>query len=401
MVSLQTSVIRLTDASLNQASSRLYTTTVPSVSGLRIGFDFYAYGGTGADGISFFLVDGKQLMPLAGGSGGSLGYGGTPDGYLGIGFDAFGKFAGTTGGYSGGRGFTPDAITVRGSAATNYEYLTGTDTLPVSLDNPGAGATRNDSRRRAEVILSPEGSLTVQVDLNDNGTFTDPGELAINPFNVIQKNGSLPASFRFGFAAATGALTNIHEVGNFSVTTFDGTPIPGIFEGDFITTGGSDNATPAVGRDENQVTGSKSADTFIFSGATKRSALRTSTIRSLDRITDFNFNEGDRFKLDYDNNLNTIERPKRVYNAGRVKGKNLQDALKTAYADKLTRKKGSQSLKADESIFFRLGSRTFFAVNDDKATFSSRNDLVAEVTGIQFKPGDAKPGALAIRNYFI
>ncbi|HEY9639581.1 MAG TPA: bluetail domain-containing putative surface protein [Coleofasciculaceae cyanobacterium] len=417
MVSLTNpDLVQLTNATQYQASSRLYTTAVPSVNGLRIAFDFYSYGGTGADGLSFFIVDGQQLQPQPGGFGGSLGYApiqdnaGVPGGYLGIGFDEFGNFANPTEGRVGGKGYTPDAISVRGSAATNYDYLTGTSTLPLSLDNPGASATRENSRRRAEVVLSPTGLLTVQVDLNNNGTFTDPGELAVNQFNVTEKNGLLPASFRFGFAAATGRQTNIHEVGNFSVTTFDGTPIPGVFTGDLITTGGSGNDTLTGGKGDdiliggngkNTITGGKGADIFVFSGATQSLALKTSTVRSLNRITDFNWSEGDRFRLDYDSNFNTIELPKRLYNVGRVQGKNLQAALKTAYSDKLTRKKGSQPLKANEAIFFRFGSRTFLSVNDNKASFLAKNDLVAEVTGIQFKPGDTKPGALVTSNYFI
>jgi len=411
MISPATDIIRLTDASLNQSSSRLYTTAVSSASGVRIGFDFYSYSGTGGDGFSFFLVDGtKPLLPPRNHIGGSLGYIGVPYGYLGIGFDEYGNFAKPSDGRNGGSGFTPDAISVRSSVNTQHTYLTGTGTLPTSLDNPGATATRANSQRRAEITLSPKGLLTVQVDLNNNGTFTDPSELAVNQFDVTAKNGLPPSSFRFGFSASTGGKTNVHEVGNFEITTFDGIPIPGIFPGDVIATangnnnqliGGNGNDQLTGGSGTNQITGAQGADTFTFAGATKQLALRTSTLRSLDRITDFNFVEGDRFKLDYDNTRTTIELPKNLYNAGRVQGGNLRAALTTAYADKLTRKKGNQSLKANEAIFLRFGSRTFLSVNDGKASFSSKNDLVAEVTGIQFKLGDAKPGALVTSNYFI
>jgi Ca2+-binding RTX toxin-like protein len=439
MVSLAPGIVPLTNTNPDSASFVLYTTPVSAVNGLSIGFDFYSYGGTGADGISFFFIDGAQSPTKAGGFGGSLGYAqrfneagvfepGVVGGYLGIGLDEYGNFSNPTEGRVGGRRFTPDSVAVRGSQAENYKYLTGSSTLPGGLDNPGAGATRETSRRRAQITLDPAGLLTVQLDLNNNGVFTDANELIINQFNVPAVNGALPATFKFGFAASTGDKTNIHEVGNFAVTTSSGTPVPGVFRGDLVVSGGDgdDNLTgndgndvltggggndTLTGNDGNDVLnggsgadtliGGSGADLWVFSGPTKAAALRMSTLRSLDRIPDFNFKQGDRFKLDFDNNLDTVERPKRLFNVGRVKGNTLLKAVRTAYADKLTRKRGNQPLKADEAIFFRYGNRTFVSVNNDRAPFSPQNDLLAEVTGIQYKPGDARPGSLIGRNYFV
>ena len=65
-------------------------------------FEQYQYGGNGADGIGFYLVDGSTDLTSAGADGGSLGDArrnlapGLDGGYLGIGIglDAYGDFAG-------------------------------------------------------------------------------------------------------------------------------------------------------------------------------------------------------------------------------------------------------------------------------------------------------------------
>ncbi len=418
----QSDILRLTNADFTQSAFVLYTNPVSSANGLSITFDFYSYQGTGGDGISFFLIDGSQTPAQAGGFGGSLGYAplevavgstlpGLAGGYLGIGFDEFGKYSDGESGRPGGIGARPDSIAVRGSVATNYLYLTGTDTLPTSLDNPGPTATQANSKRRAQIDLSPTGDLSVQVDLNADGDFTDPGEAAITNFNVVSAgNGALPTTFKFGFAASTGGSTNIHEVGNFTVRTASGAPIPGDFVSNLTiigsdnsdkppTTSGNDTVQAGAGNDTltglegNDVlvgglggdtsTGGLGADRFVFSGTSRAAALKTSTLQSRDQITDFKFSQGDKFQIDSDSNLQTVgELPRGLFNAGRETG-SLQKAVRAAYADKDQRRRGNQKLRPNEAIFFRLGSRTYLSVNDNKAAFSAANDLLADVTGKQ------------------
>ncbi|PSB68183.1 calcium-binding protein, partial [filamentous cyanobacterium CCP1] len=126
-----------------------------------------------------------------------------------------------------------------------------------------------------------------------------------------------------------------------------------------------------------------------------------STLRRLSRINDFKFSEGDRFKLDFDDNLTTIERPRGFFNAGRFKrGTNLRRAARLAYADKNFRKKGDQRLRPNEAVFFRVGSRSFVSVNDGRRPFSPTNDLLVEVTGIQLRGGDLRRGVLPVGGYF-
>ncbi|NJO44006.1 MAG: hypothetical protein HC769_36240 [Cyanobacteria bacterium CRU_2_1] len=414
-------ILTLTNAEPSDAEFRSSNVSVDSSRGLSITFDFYAYGGTGGDGISFFFIDGSKSPIRAGAFGGSLGYAqsisdgiaGLDGGYLGIGFDEFGNFSGIGSNERiDGPGGTSDAIAVRGSQATNYKYLDGTRPLPISLDNPGIGATRDNSKRTAKIDLSPTGLLTVAIDLNADGDAIDPNEQVIT-VNVIEKgNGALPATFKFGFAASTGGSNNIHEVGNFDVRTADGTPIPVDFTNSIIVVGdsgstGEDTLTGSGGNDivvggdgSDVLTGGAKADRFVFSGSTKRGALKTSTLNARDSISDFNHGEGDRFQLDFDNNLNTVELPKGLFYAGTQKG-SLLKATRAAYADRDFKKKGNQRLKADEAVFFKLGKRTYLSVNDNRTPFSAGNDLLADVTGTQFKSGDLKKSSLAVRNYFV
>jgi Ca2+-binding RTX toxin-like protein len=438
-----TDIQKLTDAQFNQAAYLPFDTLIPSNQGLSITFDFYSYGGSGADGISFFLVDGSQPIKAPGGFGGSLGYApiltgsgltpGLQGGYLGVGFDEFGSFSSPTGGRTGGLGVIPDSVAVRGSQATNYVYLGGTS-LPTgyTLDVPGPTATRAQAKRSAEVDLTPGGLLTVKIDLNGNGVFTDPGETLINNLNVTAVNGALPPTFRVGFAASTGGQNNIHEVGNFVVKNLAGQIIPGNFTpnltfvdngnnnnnqsggagNDTITTGtGKDTLSGGAGNDVlagggggDTLTGGAGGDRFYFRGTSQAVALKQSTLRSPTRIADLTYNadpaQRDLVGLDFDNNLNTIERPKGLFNAGKEKG-SLLNAARSAYADKNQQKKGNQALKANEAVFFRLGSRTYLSVNDKKAAFSAANDLLVDVSGIQFKSGDIKRGALSVTDYFV
>lgn len=231
--------LRLTNATNNQAAFVLYNTPIRSDAGLRVTFDMFQYGGTGADGINFFLVDGATQFPTtprAGAFGGSLGYAqktnipGIDGGYLGIGFDAFGNYARATEGRVlgvAGEGQLPDTITIRGSAATQYAFLTSTGTLPFGLDVAGAAGTRATSQRRVQVDLTPTGLVSVAIDLNNNNVFTDPGEALISNYDVRGNgvdNGAIPDTFKLGFAAGTGDSTNIHEIRNLSVQTFTAPP---------------------------------------------------------------------------------------------------------------------------------------------------------------------------------
>jgi hypothetical protein len=161
---------------------------------------------------------------------------------------------------------------------------------------------------------------------------------------------------------------------------------------------GDDGLNGGVGKDT--LNGGAGADRFIYAGRNQRAALANSLLQSLDRVVDFNFNQGDRFQLDFDNNLVTPNLPTKLFNSGRETGRSLSDAVSSAYADKNQARRGNQSLKANEAVFFQWRRKTYLSVNDNQAGFSPQRDLVVDVTGIGFRTGDANAGVLAVNNYF-
>jgi len=424
-----TDIFSLTSAEQNQASFLLISPDKPadSTKGLSITFDFYSYGGSGGDGLSFFVLDGAVgTVTKAGGFGGSLGYANRTDGlvslpgiagaYVGIGFDEFGNYSNASEGRVGGGSLGADSIAIRAGfnadPLQSYKYVTGAGQLP-SIDNPVPGdLNRDNAKRSARIDLTAAGLLSVKVDFNKDGDFDDVGETNAALQNVDIKaanSGILPSTLRFGFAAATGSFTNIHEVGNFRATTTSGdlleiSPTQTVGGG---TGNSTDNLTGGAGTDQiiggggsDVLTGSGGGDRFLYSGITRLAALSQSTLKSRDRITDFNSREGDRIQLDFDDQLLTPNLPKGLFNAGNEKG-SLRKAAKAAYADKSFTKRGNQRLKPGEAVLFTQGSRTYISVNDDKAVFSPGRDFLVDVTNIKLKAGDSGLGTLKVGNYFI
>lgn len=429
-----TDIFRLSSATPGQSSFLLFSSPADTSQGLSITFDFYSYGGSGGDGLSFIVLDNAVgTVTSAGGFGGSLGYANRSDngvptpgiagGFVGVGFDEFGNFSNPTEGRIGGASLGKDSIAIRGGfnidPLQSYKYLTGvgglldSDGKPLSIDNPVSGdLDRNHAKRSAKIELTSSGFLSVLIDFNSDGDFLDPGETNSKLSIDVTDKGKvvLPTSLRFGFAGSTGSSTNIHEFGNFKATTLSGVPLQGSF-GDQTVGGGTGNSvdtlTGGAGNDQiiggggaDALSGSKGADRFLYSGATRLAALSQSTLKSRDRINDFNFKEGDRIQFDFDSQLLTPNLPKRLFNAGNEKG-TLKKAAKAAYADKNFTKQGNQKLKPGEAVLFTQGSRTYISVNDNKAPFSPNRDFLVDVTNISLKPGDSGLGTLKVSNYFV
>lgn len=171
-------------------------------------------------------------------------------------------------------------------------------------------------------------------------------------------------------------------------------------EGRDILDGGDGNDILVGEAGADTLTGGLGGDRFVFSGATRRAALRSSTLRSMDRITDFQFSQGDRFQLDFNNDLTSIELPKRLINAGQRRG-GLRKVVREVYQDKNLKRGNAQPLLPNEAVCFSIGKRTYLSINDAKRGFSAQNDLIANVTGIQFKSGDLSRQTLAVSNYFV
>jgi type IV pilus assembly protein PilY1 len=120
----------------NQNGAVVSNFTFPSHQGLEVTFTTMTYGGdgllgTGADGMSFFLMDGAQ-PPAIGALGGSLGYScsninslsdGVRRGYLGVGIDEFGNFSSPWDNTNSGPGFRAGRISLRGAGDTAWASL--------------------------------------------------------------------------------------------------------------------------------------------------------------------------------------------------------------------------------------------------------------------------------------
>ena len=212
--------LRLTTAAVSQAGLGYYDTAFDSDSGIVAEFDYYAAEGSGADGLSFFLVDGNQvnvdnIEPGAFGS--SLGYAqsgatpGVPYAYLGVGFDEYGGFVSAGGGKTGLGSPAPDSVVLRGSGngTTGYDYLTHTQVSAAPISQ-----TIDGGWRRARISVTPEeSSAIIRVEMSwDDGdtwhTVIDDYEYAETP----------PDFLKLGFTAGTGGSTNIHAIDNLEVS---------------------------------------------------------------------------------------------------------------------------------------------------------------------------------------
>ena len=225
--------LRLTNATNDQAGFIIDQLSFPAPQGFSISFEFFSYGGSGADGFSVFLIDADKTTAAAfmpGASGGSLGYAqktvtpvsnGVPNGYIGIGIDEFGNFANPSEGRVGGLGARPDAVSIRGAgngqSTTDYPYLAGSGSLPFSLDVGNAGRVTNPSDpnyRRAYIDVVPQGTAPnitykITVRIQHGSAITK----AIDNLTVATP----PPNLRIGFSGSTGGSTNIHEIRNLSV----------------------------------------------------------------------------------------------------------------------------------------------------------------------------------------
>ncbi len=213
--------LRLTSNGGNQATSAYFDTAFNSAGAtVYASFEYATWGGSGADGITFFLFDGSTTFNV-GANGGSLGYAqkvgqgasddpGLAGGYIGVAIDEFGNFSNATEGRIGGIGQTPDSIAVRGSEASGYAYLGGSGTLPTSIDTPGV-STRPTVVNQVQILLNATNQLTVT--LQQGGT---------SPQTILQMDLSAyerPETLKLGFTSGTGGANNYHEVRNVEAST--------------------------------------------------------------------------------------------------------------------------------------------------------------------------------------
>jgi hypothetical protein len=184
-------------------------------------FNFVSWGGTGADGMTLFLYDSTTASPMAGAlTGGGLGYCGGAGGYLAVGIDEYGNFsnpADKCSNASGGPGFRPESLVIRGPASVSNAWIT-TTSVPGGIDNPHA--TTRPSAKTVIVTLTP--AVSPAVGYTITAQFRSASD---QPFQTIFSNVAFPyvppANLSVGLSGSTGGSTNIHELQGLAAATPD------------------------------------------------------------------------------------------------------------------------------------------------------------------------------------
>ncbi|NJM47926.1 MAG: hypothetical protein HC860_18600, partial [Alkalinema sp. RU_4_3] len=234
------------DETVGEEGFFVFNSSLATTNGLIFEFDFFTYNGQsflagnapGGDGFSFFLIEdtagtNQPFTGNPGGFGGSLGYAqrrtgtinvnGLANAYIGIGFDDFGNFSnngegrgeGTDPNANAGNVLRPNSVGLRAGAVNNYRVLPINGqpavTLPQSLSFPatnGTNSPRPAQGKRGRITITDTNLLTVEVD----------GIAVVSNFDLNTiANQRLPQFFKFGFGAATGTSTAIHEIRNVTV----------------------------------------------------------------------------------------------------------------------------------------------------------------------------------------
>lgn len=234
--------LRLTDNVGNRATMTQLRRWIPAAANrLTVTFDYYGYGGGGADGVGLVLSD-ASVPPSPGAPGGSLGYAqnsssaGFNGGWLGIGLDEYGNFPNVNEGRKGypgawtapsgarvAAGFHSDSMAVRGSGSgtTGYALLANTGdlgTLKTSSTTP--------YRFRITVDSTTGTGVWVMVQVASGGNWNT----LVPSFNVMASGSGqtgIPTNFLLSFAASTGGVTNYHEIDNVEVCATKMLPVGG------------------------------------------------------------------------------------------------------------------------------------------------------------------------------
>lgn len=151
----------------------------PTNDGVDITFTTYTWGGSGADGMTFFLADADKPATL-GASGGSIGYScsngnlvfsGVDGGYFGIGMDEYGNYVNHRDNTNTGaitpshpENRTVNAIGIRGAGSINYSYMSNPDRFLQDVYNRMQwGIVPNDVKNRWRArwhTATPPASMT-------------------------------------------------------------------------------------------------------------------------------------------------------------------------------------------------------------------------------------------------
>ena len=176
--------VQLTTAGTNQSGTAFQTAAAVDAANVQIAFDFYASGGSGADGLSVTALDVARMTGFVGNSGGGIGFAGLP-------------------------GWSIEVDTYYNST----QDPTSADHLSVHIDgDPGNSVAwtplpdmEDGNWHRMEVTVNGTW-LTVSI---DGTTYLDQDVPQLSSFQAY-----------VGFTAATGSLTNHHRIKALEVEEF-------------------------------------------------------------------------------------------------------------------------------------------------------------------------------------
>jgi len=229
----QTETIRLTEASQWEKGAAIYTNSISSNQGVTAEIRYYSDGGTGADGLTFFLLNDSQvdLDEFTFDGAGSLGYSGVPGisgGYLGIGFDEWGNFALNYDeideiediGDASGR--NSQTVTVRGAGNDANFTNEESDPYPHIVTAEPQDGTIDGGWRWARMDVDPtvgndqEIEITVEISFDERESWETVVERRITSNEI---GSELPDRFLFGVSGTTGDRTNIHAVDQLNIAS--------------------------------------------------------------------------------------------------------------------------------------------------------------------------------------
>jgi hypothetical protein len=172
--------VRLTAAVAGQAGTAIYATPVPTAH-LRVNFTITIGGGTGADGLTFMLLDPAQNAPSSvGRNGAGLGFAGLTG--VAVAFVTYAQSSVASNNFAG----------IQTGTATGATFVTTSTAVP---------DLRSGSHEVSVVVTG--GGLVVTIDRSAVFTTLVPG---------------IPATSLVGFSGATGGLTDVHAVSGLHIT---------------------------------------------------------------------------------------------------------------------------------------------------------------------------------------
>jgi len=292
--------LRLTNNATNQLGFSRNNTAFPTADGYSISFEYYAYGGTGADGFTFSFFDAIANGAFqVGAGGGSLGYAqnstlpGLSKGYLSIGLDEGGNFSTNTGGRVGGPGVRASSVTIRGDGngtgavgGTNYEYLTNIQTSNAAAMTAAGGGNafqeaggvngrtggagglgpNNPGYRKARIRLDPIylsgtdiSAMLVNVWITEGNAAGPIEHHVVIDYKYVSTN-LVPANLSYAFTGANGGSTNYHEIRNLDILLPSSVVVAPVAVADLASTLASTPVSFNVAANDYDVTGNSTLD---------------------------------------------------------------------------------------------------------------------------------------------